>query len=247
MTHSLQGKTALVTGGSRGMGASIAQQLAADGAKVALTYSASPDKANTVVKAIQDKGGQAIAIKADSGNDNDVKAAVAKTAETFGGLDILVNNAGIAISGAVDDYSSTDFDRMVAVNVKAIFTAVQASLKHMKEGGRIINIGSMMSDFATFPQFSVYTMTKGAVSGLTRGLARDLAPKQITVNNVQPGPIDTDMNPADGPMGETMRTMVPLGRYGTGHDIAHTVSFLASPQAGFITGAHLHVDGGLTA
>lgn len=247
MSQSLQGKVALVTGGSRGMGATIAQQLAADGAKVALTYSASPDKANAVVKAIQDKGGQAIAIKADSGIETEVQAAVTKTAETFGSLDILVNNAGIAISGAFDDYASSDFDRMVAVNVKAIFTAVQASLKHLKEGGRIINIGSMMSDFSVAPDFSVYTMTKGAVSGLTRGLARDLAPRNITVNNVQPGPIDTDMNPADGPMADGMRSMVPLGRYGTGHDIAHTVSFLASPQAGFITGAHLHVDGGMTA
>ena len=247
MTKPLASKIALVTGGSRGMGASIAKRLAADGAKVALTYSASPDKAEAVVKTITAAGGTAIAIKADSGVEADVRAAVAKTVETYGSLDILVNNAGMAISGAIDAYSVSDFDRMYAVNVKAIFIAVQEATKHMTSGGRIINIGSMMSDYGIFPGMTAYTMTKGAVSGLTRGLTRDLGPKGITVNNVQPGPIDTDMNPGDGPASDMMRGMMALGRFGTGDEIGSIVAYLASPEAGFITGAHIHVDGGLTA
>ncbi len=247
MTTPLQGKTALVTGASRGMGAAIAKRLAKDGANVAITYSASPDKADDVVKAIRDAGGNAFAIKADSGIEADVRAAVAKTVKEFGSLDILVNNAGIAPMGAPEEFSIADFDRILNVNVKGIFVAVQESLKHMKEGGRIVNIGSMMNDLALFPGASAYTMTKGAVAALTRGLARDLGPKGITINNVQPGPIDTDMNPADGAMADMLRGMVPLGRYGTGDDVANLVAFLVSPQAGFINGGQYHIDGGLTA
>lgn len=247
MTNTLTGKTAFVTGGSRGMGADIAKKLAALGANVALTYSSSPDKAEAVVQAIKAADGKAIAIKADSAKPADVEEAIQKTVSTFGGLDILVNNAGIYINADISDYAIEDFDRMVAVNVKGIFVAVQESLKHMKAGGRIINIGSVMSDYAIFPHASVYTMTKGAVAGLTRGLARDLGPKGITVNNVQPGPIDTDMNPADGPAGDMIRGMMPVGAYGKGSDIAHVVAFLASPDSSFITGAQIRVDGGATA
>ncbi|MFN3828304.1 MAG: SDR family NAD(P)-dependent oxidoreductase [Micavibrio sp.] len=247
MTKTLEGKVALVTGGSRGMGADIAKKLAARGANVVLTYSASPDRAHEVVNAIKAVQGNAIAIKADSGKVEDVQQAIRQTVSTFGALDILVNNAGIMIKEDVAAYTMDDFDRMLDVNVKAIFVGVQEALKHMKAGGRIINIGSIMSDYAIFPTASVYTMTKAAVAGLTRGLARDLGPRGITINNVQPGPVDTDMNPADGPAADMMRSMMPVGRFGTGADIAHVVAFLASPDSSFITGAQIHVDGGATA
>ncbi len=247
MTQNLQNKVALVTGGSRGMGSDIAKKLASLGAVVAITYAASADKADKVVADIQKSGGKAITIKADSGNVDDIKSAVAKVAAEFGGIDILVNNAGIMLGGDVNDYKLDDFDRMIAVNVKGVFVSIQESLKHMKSGGRIVNIGSVMSDFAIFPTASVYTMTKAAVAGLTRGLARDLGPKGITINNIQPGPIDTDMNPADGPGADGMRAMMPVGAYGKGTDIANAVAFFVSPESSFITGASLHVDGGALA
>lgn len=247
MTQTLKNKVALVTGGSRGMGSDIAKRLASLGATVAITYAASADKANQVVADIQKSGGQAIAIKADSGNVDDIKSAVAKVAAEFGGIDILINNAGIMLGGDVNDYKPDDFDRMIAVNVKGVFVSIQESLKHMKSGGRIVNIGSVMSDFAIFPGAAVYTMTKAAVAGLTKGLARDLGPKGITINNVQPGPIDTDMNPADGPGAAGMVAMMPVGAYGKGTDIANAVAFFVSPDSSFITGASLHVDGGALA
>lgn len=240
-------KVALVTGGARGMGVDIAKRLAADGAAVALTYSASKDKAAQVVADIIAAGGKAIAIQADSGKSADVKAAVAKTVEAFGRLDILVNNAGIAIAGTPDEYSEDDFDRMVDVNIKGIFAGVQAALPHLKAGGRIINIGSCMSNYVGMSNLTVYAMTKSAVDGLTRGFARDLAARGITVNNVQPGPVDTDMNPADGELAKMIIGHLPVGRYGTGGDIAALVAFLAGPEAGFITGASILADGGFTA
>lgn len=247
MTQNLKNKVALVTGGSRGMGSDIAKKLAELGATVAITYSASPDKAKQVVADIEKAGGKAIAIKADAGNVDDIKAAVAKVVAEFGGIDILVNNAGIMVTGEIADYKLEDFDRMVNVNVKGIFVSVQETLKHMKAGGRIVNIGSVMSDYAIFPTATVYTMTKAAVAGLTRGLARDLGPRSITVNNLQPGPIDTDMNPASGPGADGMRAMMPVGAFGKGTDIANAVAFFVSPESSFITGASLHVDGGALA
>lgn len=247
MTQTLKNKVALVTGGSRGMGSDIAKKLADLGATVAITYASSADKANQVVADIQKSGGKAIAIKADSGNVDDIKSSIAKVAAEFGGIDILVNNAGIMMNGMVQDYNIDDFDRMIAVNVKGVFVSIQESLKHMKSGGRIVNIGSVMSDYAIFPGAAVYTMTKAAVAGLTKGLARDLGPKCITINNVQPGPIDTDMNPADGPGAAGMVAMMPVGAYGKGTDIANAVAFFVSPDSSFITGASLHVDGGALA
>lgn len=247
MTKKLDGKTALVTGGSRGIGAAIAERLAADGAHVAITYSASADKANDVVAKIKAAGGKAVAFKADSGNVDDVKSVVAEAAKALGRIDILVNNAGIGTMGTIDTFSLEDFDRIVNVNVKGLFVATQESLKHMGKGGRVINIGSVMSDFSIFPGASVYTMTKSAVSGLTRGLARELGARGITINNVQPGPIDTDMNPADSEMAATLAAGTAVGHYGKAADIGSLVSYLASPEASFITGAGLLADGGVAA
>lgn len=247
MNNSLQGKIALVTGGARGMGAAIVRTLAAQGAAVAFTYSSSATQADALAADIINRGGRALALQADSGNPAAVRAAVAGTAQHFSGLDILVNNAGIAINGPIEDYTLENFDRMVDVNVRGVFVAVQAALTHLREGGRIINIGSIMSDYAIFPTATVYTMTKAAVAGLTRGLARDLGARGITVNNVQPGPVNTEMNPDNGPAADLMRSMMPYGKFGEGEDIANVVAFLASPEARFITGAQLRVDGGTTA
>jgi 3-oxoacyl-[acyl-carrier protein] reductase len=246
-TKRLLGKVALVTGGSRGIGAAIAKRLASDGAAVAITYNASPEKANEVVAAIEAEGGKALAIKADSANSAEVKAAVAGTVEHFGHLEVLVNNAGILLRGDVGSFSLDEFDRIVAVNIRSIFAAVQEASKHMGEGGRIVNIGSMVADRIMFPGAAFYAMTKAAVATMTRGFAIDLAPRGITVNNVQPGPTSTDMNPKDGHSADLLRGMIPLRRYGTAEEIAGFVSYLASPESGFVTGASLTIDGGLTA
>jgi 3-oxoacyl-[acyl-carrier protein] reductase len=246
-TKGLAGKVALVTGGSRGIGAAIAKRLARDGAAVAITYVSSPDKAADVVRDIEARGGQALAIHADGSNPGAVKAAVAETVEHFGRLDVLVNNAGIILMGAVDSFSLDDFNRIVAVNIRAVFAAVQEASKHMGEGGRIVNIGSMVADRTGFPGAAFYGMTKAAVASMTRGFAIDLAPRGITVNNLQPGPTATDMNPADGDSADLLRSMIPLKRFGTADEIAGFVAYLASPESGFVTGASLTIDGGLTA
>ena len=247
MTKKLAGKVALITGGSRGIGAAIARRLARDGAAVAITYANAEQKADEVVRAIESAGGRAVAIRADSGDASAVKNAVAETVRTLGRLDVLVNNAGIAVVAPLDQFSLDDFDRMVAVNVRAVFVAVQEASRHMSEGGRIITIGSVNADRIPFPGGGVYAMTKAAVAGLTRGLARDLGPRGITINNVQPGPIDTDMNPADGPLAEAMKGWTALARYGRGEEIADMVAYLAGPEAGFVTGASLTIDGGYAA
>jgi len=240
----LVGKTALVTGGSRSIGAAIAQRLAADGAKVALTYNGSADRAAAVVDAIEAAGGQALAIKADAADPEAARAAVAATVEAFGGLDILVNNAGLLIIKPVDEIAEEDIDRIVDVNVKGVLMATQAALRHMGQGGRVINIGSINSDRTPFAGGALYVMTKAAVAGLTKALARDLGPRGITINNVQPGPTDTDMNPAQGAFAEDAKKMVALGRYAAAAEIADFVAYLASPGASYITGASLAVDGG---
>jgi 3-oxoacyl-[acyl-carrier protein] reductase len=246
-TKKIAGKVALVTGGSKGIGAAIAERLAADGAAVAFTYASSPQKAGEVARAIESAGGRALAIRADSADAEAVKNAVAETVKTFGRLDILVNNAGVAVLNPIDEVSPDEFDRLVAVNIKGVFVATREAVRHMGEGGRIIMIGSVNSDFVPFAGVSVYALTKGAVAGFTRGLARDLGPRGITVNNVQPGPVDTDMNPADGPFAEALKGMIALHRYGQGDEIAGLVSYLASPEAGYITGASLKIDGGFAA
>ncbi|WP_207481786.1 3-oxoacyl-ACP reductase family protein [Arenibaculum pallidiluteum] len=246
-TRSLAGKAALVTGGSRSIGAAIAKRLAADGAAVAITYSASPEKAKQVVADIEAAGGKAIAIEADAGNIEAVRAAVAKTVEELGSIDILVNNAGLGLGGPIEEIPFETYERMVAVNVTGVFVATQEAVRRMKTGGRIIYIGSSMTRYAAFPTASLYTLTKGAITGFNRSLVRDLGPKGITVNTVHPGPTDTDMNPAHGPVAQIVGPGMAIGRYGQPHEIASVVAFLASPEAAFVTGADIVADGGLTA
>ena len=243
----LSGQVAFIQGGSRCIGAAIARRLAAGGASVALTYANSPDRAAEVVAAIEAKGGRALAIRADSADADAVKAAVARAAEAYGRIDILVNNAVVLALGDVAEFSLEDFDRTLAVNVRSVFVATQAAVKHMSEGGRVINIGSTNAERMPFAGGAAYAMSKSALVGLTKGLARDLGPRGITVNNVQPGPVDTEMNPASGEFAETLKGLMALPRYGKDTEIASFVAYLASPEAGYIKGASLLIDGGFAA
>jgi 3-oxoacyl-[acyl-carrier protein] reductase len=245
--HSLQGKAAFVQGGSRGIGAAIVQRLAREGASVAFTYVSSDDKAQALVKSIEASGGKALAIKADSADENSVRTAIDSAAKAFGKIDILVNNAGVLAFGEIDALTMDDFDRTIAVNVRSVFVASQQAARHMPDGGRIITIGSVNADRMPFQGGAVYAMSKSAIVGLTKGLARDLGPRGITVNNVQPGPVDTDMNPADGEMADGMRSYMALNRYGKDSEIASFVAYLSGPEAGYITGANLTIDGGFGA
>jgi 3-oxoacyl-[acyl-carrier protein] reductase len=247
MAKNLGGKVALVTGGSRGIGAAIAKRLAQEGAHVALTYSNSKPRADEVVRAIEGSGGKALAIRADSADAPAVKAAVAETVKHFGRLDILVNNAGLALMAPLAEFSLENFDKLVAVNVKAVFVGAQEAARHMGEGGRIITIGSINADRMPFAGGSVYAMTKSAVAGLTRGLARDLGPRGITVNVVQPGPVDTELNPENGDFAAMLKGHMALPRYGRAEEIAGFVASLAGPEAAFVTGAALTIDGGFGA
>jgi 3-oxoacyl-[acyl-carrier protein] reductase len=243
-TKLLSGKVALVTGGSRGIGAAIAKRLSAEGAAVALTYTSAPEKAEGVVRSLESLGGRSLAIRADSTDAEAVKRAIQETVRSLGRLDVLVNNAGIALIKPLEQLSLEDFDRSVAVNVRAVFVAVQEAARHLPDGGRIITIGSVNAERMPFAGGSVYAMTKAAVAGLTRGLARDLGPRGITVNNVQPGPVDTDLNPATGPFAESLKALMALPRYGHADEIAGMVAYLASPEAAFVTGASFTIDGG---
>jgi 3-oxoacyl-[acyl-carrier protein] reductase len=234
-------------GGSRGIGAAIAKRLAADGASVAITYSKGADAAVSVVKAIEGAGGKAIAIQADAGDADAARNAVERAVTTFGRLDVLVNNAGTAIPMTVEETSLADFDRVFAVNVRGVFVATQTALKHMTAGGRIINIGSCLGERVLIPGMAPYSATKGAVKQFTQGLARELGARGITVNNIQPGAIDTDLNPASGDWAASQKAIVPLGRYGRVDEVTALVAFVVGPESSYVNGANLTVDGGTNA
>ncbi|MEC5385263.1 3-oxoacyl-ACP reductase family protein [Uliginosibacterium sp. H3] len=245
--NSLNGKVAFVQGGSRGIGAAIVRRLAAEGAAVAFTYVSSPEKAQQLASDIEVSGGRALGIQADSADPVAVRAAINRAAEKFGRIDVLVNNAGVLAIAPLDEFKLEDFDRTLAVNVRSVFVATQEAAKHMQDGGRVINIGSTNADRMPFAGGGVYAMSKSAIVGLTKGLARDLGPRGITVNNVQPGPVDTDMNPDAGDFAATIKGFMALPRYGKTEEIASFVAYLAGPEAGYITGASLTVDGGFGA
>jgi 3-oxoacyl-[acyl-carrier protein] reductase len=247
MTNELEGKVAVVTGGGRGIGAAVALRLARDGADVALTYHQDTASAEKVVGQITALGRRATAIRADSADPAEVIGMVDDAAGRLGRLDILVNNAGAFQLGRFEDLSLAELEQTVAVNVRAPFLASQAAVRHMAAGGRIINIGSNMAERTVFPGFALYAMSKTALTGLTKALGRELGPRAITVNLVNPGPTDTDLNPADGPNAVTVNGFVALGHYAEPADVAHTVAFLASPQARYVTGATVNVDGGFSA
>ena len=243
----LAGKVVVVTGGSRGIGAAIAKRLATDGASVAVTYSKGADAATSVVKAIERAGGRAIAIQAEAADADAVKAAVEKTVATFGRLDILVNNAGTAIPKKFEEATLEEMDRVIDINVRGVFVATQAALKHMKSGGRIIMIGSSVGERVLVPGLVPYAATKGAVKIFTQALSREVGSRGITVNNVQPGPIDTDLNPAAGEWAVPQKAVTALDRYGHVDEVAALVAFVAGPESSYITGANLTVDGGMNA
>ena len=247
MSKKLEGKIALITGGSRGIGAAIAKRLAADGANVSITYSKGADAAASVVKEIERAGGKAIAIQADATDAAAVEAAVEKTVTTFGRLDVLVNNAGTAIPKPFEETTLEEMDRVFAINVRGVLVATQVALKHMTSGGRIIMIGSAVGERVAAPGLVPYAATKGAVKMFTQALAREIGSRGITVNNVQPGPIDTELNPATGDWAVPQKAATALNRYGHVDEVAALVAFVASPESSYITGANLTVDGGTNA
>jgi 3-oxoacyl-[acyl-carrier protein] reductase len=247
MLKKLEGKTALVTGGSRGIGAAIAKRLAADGARVAITYSKGADVASSVVKAIEDAGGKAVAIQADATDPKAVQDAVDKTVSAFGKLDVLVNNAGTAIPKKFEETTLQELDQVINLNIRGVFVTTQAALKQMNNGGRIISIGSCVGERMMTPGLVPYSATKSAIRMFTQGLSREVGDRGITVNNVQPGPIDTDLNPAAGDWAAPQKAATALNRYGKAEEVAALVAFIASPEASYITGANLTVDGGTNA
>jgi 3-oxoacyl-[acyl-carrier protein] reductase len=247
MSKKLEGKTALVTGGSRGIGAAIAKRLAGEGAKVAITYTKGADAAASVVKAIESAGGKAIAIQADSTNASAVKAGVEKAVAAFGKLDVLVNNAGTAIPKKFEEATLEELDQVININIRGAFIVTQAALKHLNNGGRVIMIGSCVGERNMTPGLAAYAATKGAIKMFTQGLAREVGDRGITVNNIQPGPIDTDLNPASGDWATPQKANTALNRYGNPDEVAALVAFVAGPESSYITGASLTVDGGTNA
>lgn len=247
MNTNLNGKVAFINGGSRGIGAASARRLARQGAKVAIGYAASASAAEALVAEIAAAGGTALAIHADATDAAGLTSAIDRVAERFGRLDILVNSAGVLRMGPLEQFSLEDFDETVAVNVRAVFVAIKAASAHMREGGRIINIGSTNAQRMPFVGGAVYAMSKAALTGLVKGLARDLGSRNITVNNVAPGPIDTEMNPANSDFATSLHGLMALPRHGRADEVAAMVAYLAGPEAGFVTGADLLIDGGFAA
>lgn len=247
MSKRLEGKNALVTGGSRGIGAAIAKRLAQDGARVAITYAKDAGSASAVVKAIESAGGKAVAIQADAADADAVKSAVGKVVATFGPLDVLVNNAGTAIPKKFEETTLEEMDRVVNINLRGVLVTTQTALKHMNDNGRIIMIGSSVGERVVTPGLVAYSATKGAIKMFTQALSREVGSRGITVNNVQPGPIDTDLNPADGDWAVPQKATTALNRYGKVEEVAALVAFVAGPEAAYITGANLTVDGGTNA
>jgi 3-oxoacyl-[acyl-carrier protein] reductase len=242
----LEQKVALITGGSRGIGAGIAKRFAKEGATVAITYASSGQKAAELVRTIEAEGGKAIAIKADSANAEAVKSAIAQTVENFGHIDILVNNAGVANFKPLDEYTLEDFNQTFSVNVQAVFVASQEVVKNMPAGGRIITIGSAVADIVFGSNMTLYALSKTALTGLTKGLARDLGDRNITVNLVQPGPVKTDMMPADESFQDVMRGHMAIKQFGEAEDIASLVTWVASDEARYVTGESINIDGGIS-
>ncbi|MFM0526077.1 SDR family oxidoreductase [Paraburkholderia strydomiana] len=247
MNSTLNGKVAFVTGGGRGIGAAIVRRLARDGAAVAFTYKGSAAIANDLAESITAEGGRAIALQADAGDAAALTRAVDEAAAALGKIDILVNNAGVLLMGPVDTFSLEDFDKTLEVNVRGVFVAIKAVLPHMGNGGRIVNIGSCNAERMPFAGGAAYAMSKSALQGLVQGLARDLGPRGITVNNVQPGPTDTDMNPESGDFASALHGLMALPRHAHPHEIAGMVAYVVGPDAGFVTGASLTIDGGFNA
>jgi 3-oxoacyl-[acyl-carrier protein] reductase len=247
MSKKLEGKIALVTGGSRGIGAAIAKRLAADGANVAITYAKDANSASAVVKAIELDGGKAVAIQADSGDTEAARNAVDKAVATMGRLDVLVNNAGTGFPNKFEDATLEELNRVIDINIRGTFVTTQAALKHMNDGGRIIMIGSCVGERMMTPGLVSYAATKGAVKMFSQGLSREVGSRGITVNNVQPGPIDTDLNPASGDWAVPQKAATALDRYGRVEEVAALVVFVAGPESSYITGANLTVDGGTNA
>lgn len=243
----LNGKRALVTGGSRGIGAAIAIALAENGADVAFTYQRAADKAETVANAIAAQGRRAVAIQADSADPAAIARSVEDAVAALGGLDILVNSAAVGLSGLIADIDVNEYQTMMDINVRGPVLFAKAAISHLGKGGRIVSIGSGLAERVPFPGVTAYAMSKSALLSFTRGLARELGPKGITVNLVLPGSTDTDANPADGPAADFQRSMSALGRFGEPREVANAVVFLASPAASVISGAVLAADGGAIA
>ncbi|MGU7785063.1 SDR family oxidoreductase [Burkholderia sp. PU8-34] len=247
MESRLSGKIAFITGGARGIGSAVVRRLASEGAAVAFTYQSSGVEARELADSIEKSGGRALALQADVADASALTAAISEAARVLGKIDILINNAGVLLMGTVDSFSLEDFDKTLAVNVRSVFVGAKAVLPYMGQGGRIINIGSCNAERMPFPGGSAYAMSKSALQGLVQGLARDLGPKGITVNNVQPGPVNTDMNPETGEFADALHNLMAVQRHATADEIAGMVAYVASPEAAFVTGASLTIDGGFTA